>query len=209
MEILNRIQLEADQDWWALFSAAFLPDERDPVEVLLETVEHGHGLALAHRQEGKTIALGFVHLLTDPAAVFLVYLAVDPGHRSSGLGRQLLEFAWEEGARTLSEAGLPPLGLVWEVDQREETGDAAHGRREARLRFFDQLGGRPLPIEYLQPPINGPAPVPMDLFFRPVPGLEQPDREGARRLARAIFVEKYGAMNRLPWWMLGALLERI
>ncbi|MEN6631725.1 MAG: hypothetical protein ABFD84_04810 [Candidatus Polarisedimenticolia bacterium] len=208
IETLDAAALAADDGLWRLYDAAFPADEREPRAVVVRSLELGVGLALRARRGERTGGLALAHLLRDPAAVFLVYLAVDPASRGWGIGRALFEETWRRGAERLRAGKRTPLGLVWEVDEREDASGAARGSLAARTAFFARQGGAAQPGPYVQPPIAGPAPIPMRLFFRAAPGTRGPfDRAFARRLARAIHLEKYGAVNGVGRATLDALRD--
>jgi hypothetical protein len=143
--------------------------------------------------------------LNDPPAVFLVYLAVAPGERSQGTGGELLESAWESGARRLIAQGLHPVGLIWEVDPPESTAADA-GARLRRVAFFERHGGKILDRSYQQPPLDGTSPVPMRLMLRTAVERDEPAPETMERLVRAMYFEKYGAINEIERRVLEELL---
>ena len=88
--------------------------------------------------------------------------------------------------------------MIWEVDENDPDCDR-------RIRFFEGQGGRPIPRPYKQPPVNGPDAVPMRLMFRPARGSAIPADPVLEALVRAIYFEKYGAVNGIP----APLLERL
>lgn len=187
-------ELSADQPWWQLYEASFPPAEREPAEVILESVRRGVGLAIRARSQDSTIGLATTHLLLQPPAVFLVYLAIHPDHRSRGLGSALLDYAWRASAARLRDRGLDPLGMIWEVDPPSDTPSAR------RVAFFQRCGASLLPQPYLQPPVDGIAPIPMRLMYLPNP-------ETIDALIRTIYSEKYAATNHLPEAILHQLLR--
>ena len=202
-------ELADDRQWWRIYEDSIPASEREPRDIILASLLRDVGKAFRVRAGGSTLGLGTTHLLTDPPAVFLVYLAVDRAQRSRGLGGRLLEYAWTESARGLRAQGHDPLGLVWEVDDPA----AAEGPQERRVRdrrvhFFTRHGGAALPWSYRQPPVNGPGPVPMRLMWRPAPGQMTPDETGTAALVRAIYFGKYGAINRIPAAVLQEMLNR-
>ncbi|MBF5043041.1 GNAT family N-acetyltransferase [Aggregicoccus sp. 17bor-14] len=206
---LSPDELAQDAALWTLYAQAFPASEREPPEVILRSLRLGVGRALAAREGGVTQGLAVLHLLQDPDVVFLVYLALAPGVRGQGRGGALLEAAWREGAAALAAQGRVARGLVWEVDPPETAPDAAERAvRERRLRFFTRAGAQPLPTAYLQPPLAaGAGPLPMRLLYRaatahPVESFEP------EALVRAMYAQKYGAVNRLPAALLEGLLTR-
>jgi len=208
LEALSPAQLGQDAELWTLYAQAFPLSEREPPEVILRSLHLGVGLALAGREQGRTRALAVLHLLREPDLVFLVYLALERSGQGRGEGRALLEQAWGAGAQALAAQGRAARGLVWEVDPPETAPDAAERSvRERRLRFFARAGGVLLPEPYLQPPVGtDPNPLPMRLMYRAAPG--QGARPDADTLVRAVYAQKYGAVNGLSAAHLESLLER-
>ncbi|MBI3977477.1 MAG: GNAT family N-acetyltransferase [Chloroflexi bacterium] len=225
-ECVTADALARDDRWWQIYDDAFPAGERDPREVILGTVRSGVGLAVRAAADGGTVGLATVHLLQAPAAVFLVYLAVAAPFRGRKIGEQLLEHAWRIGASRLAERGLAAMGLVWEVDVPALAATAVEANlRRRRIAFYHRHGGAVLPRPYAQPPLDGGAPVPMLLMYRPAPGTHPPDpavaeithcsslithhsslASGTRlpdpamteALVRAIYFEKYGSANGVP-----------
>jgi hypothetical protein len=204
LDCVDAADLAGDPDWWRIYEDSFPPAEREPAEVVLRSLRASVGLAFRAHQDGVTVGIATTHLLLRPAAVFLVYLALDRARRNAGLGGTLLEYAWQTSARRLEEQHSPPLGLVWEVDDpTAAVGQAEDLLREGRIAFFRRHGGVELPRPYRQPPVNGTETVPMRLMFR---GSAVPDALGIEALVRAIYFEKYGAVNQVPEEILQDLL---
>lgn len=207
IESLTAQELRRDEAWWRIYADSFPANEREPPEVILESLSRGVGMALRARRQGSTSGLASSHLLEDPAAVFLVYLAVAELERGQGTGAALLQDAWQAGADRLRERGLSPLGLVWEVDPGEDDTPVAEERRQ-RLAFFRRHQGQVLERPYLQPPVDGIAAVPMTLMFRPAAGHATPAPQTMDAIVRAIYFEKYGALNGIERSTLEQLLSR-
>ena len=207
VECLTAEELRLDDDWWRIYEDSFPSSEREPAEVILESMSRSVGMAFRARRQAATIGLATTHLLKDPAAVFLVYLAVARADRKQGSGGELLQSAWESGAARLSAQGLQPLGLVWEVDPPEPAAGDAEAR-DRRIAFFQRNGGQLLEHPYLQPPVNAATVVPMRLMFRPATVNSAPEQETVHALVRAIYFEKYGAINGIDGATLNDLLSR-
>ena len=205
VEPLTADELHADNAWWRIYQDSFPAREREPAEVIVESLRRGIGMAFCARAQGVTCGLASTHLLKDPPAVFLVYLAVASDDRSKGIGKELLTNAWEAGAARLRAEGRPPLGLIWEVDP---PGPAAGSDAHRRIAFFERNGGYLLEPPYLQPPVDGVAAVPMRLMFRPSPGQGIPPPATMDALVRALYFEKYEALNRIDRSLLDDLLSR-
>lgn len=206
VECVTAEALQSDEAWWQLYQESFPASEREPPEVIVESVRRGVGLALRARREGVTFALATTHLLSSPAAVFLVYLAVASGARSRGAGGALLQSAWESGAARLRAQGLQPLGMIWEVDPPHPAAEDAVARQR-RIAFFQRHGGRLLERRYVQPPMSGSVAVRMRLMFRAAEGAVTPPPETLEALVRAIYFDKYGALNRMDRSLLESFLS--
>lgn len=205
IESIAAEELRVDEAWWRIYDDSFPPHEREPRDVILESVLRRVGMAIRARRDGVTSGLATTHLLKDPAAVFLVYLAVARTERNRGLGAELLEGAWKAGADRLRTEGLQPLGLVWEVDPPQVAAGAEAGERQRRIAFFQRRGGKLLQRSYVQPPVDGIAAVPMRLMLRPTEG-EEPPKETVDALVREMYFEKYGAINGIDRSILEGLL---
>jgi GNAT superfamily N-acetyltransferase len=182
-----------DDEFWSLYDSAFPLEEREPRQVILDAARSGVGLITRAQEGGRTVGLASAHRLKDPAALFLVYLAVAPELRGQGVGQKLMEFTCDKSPH-----------LIWEVDRPELAEGAERLRREKRVGFFRRCGGEPLARPYWQPPLDPSLPpVPMQLMARPLP-----DEALTERLVRAIYFEKYGAQNHIAEPILEALLAR-
>jgi GNAT superfamily N-acetyltransferase len=202
---LSAEELRNDIDWWRIYEDSFPAVEREPADVILNSILRDVGMALRARHAGVTFGLATTHILKNPPSVFLVYLAVDQSQRGLGTGGELLRNAWEFGAARLSQQGLSPVGLVWEVDSPDINAEDAEARRR-RVAFFQRHGGQLLARPYLQPPVNGPTAIPMSLMFRPAEGSGLPTQQLVEDLTRAMYFEKYGAINEVDKSVLEGLL---
>ena len=103
---------------------------------------------------------------------------------------------------------LDPTGLIWEIEDPDAAVDELErAERQKRVRFFRCLGGELLARRYMQPPVDGVAPVPMRLMYRPAPGSHLPTEPAVEALVRAIYFEKYGDLNGIPVSVLSDLLR--
>lgn len=198
-EALSVEMLRQDPDFWAIYHGSFPPEETESEAVIYRSLENG-GRAFRSRLNGKTVAMATTQDLKNPGALFLIYLAVNPTVRGKSLGSKLIEWIWSDVVMKHPEM----QGMVWEVDRTEDAADSA-GReiREKRLRFFDHHGGKILSYPYRQPALDGVKPVPMNLLFRSKDiTLPHP-----QELTRAIYFEKYGAINGIRKAHLEGLLD--
>lgn len=212
VESMTVDDLRRDETWWRIYEASFPANERESPEVVLKSVQRGTGMAFRFHCRGTTFGLATTHVLKEPAAVFLVYLAVAPAERKRGAGAALFQYAWQSGSDRLIGLNLQPAGMVWEVDPVPSIGgevDAAEAEvRRRRIAFFQRCGGQLLPQRYLQPPVDGIAAVPMMLMFLPAEGERSPTPETVADLVKAIYFEKYGAINGIDKSILEELINK-
>jgi hypothetical protein len=194
-EALDRRGLVADEEFWEIYRYSFPPEEREPKDVIVESLGRG-GVAVRAVSNGRTVGLATTQRLTAPDAVFLVYLGLDRAFRGGGLGAALTDATFRLSATPTS------LGMVWEVDDPDLPVSAEElAIRQRRVRFFSRLGGRLVDLPYHQPPVDGVHPVPMRLMWRGEGDL--PDG-----IVPAIYFQKYGAVNGIPAKVLTDLLAR-
>lgn len=209
IEAATLAELRNDAGFWQVYSTSFARAEREPAEVILRSIEQGPGFALRALADGRTVGLATGHVLEEPAATFLVYLAVDPAWRSRHHGRALFDAADRSGAARLIERGRVSSGIVWEIDDPSaDVSPSERNVRQGRLRFFEKLGGRMIETPYFQPPVDGHTLVPMRLMFRPAVGHDLPTGAATEKLIRAIYFEKYHAINKIPSSTLERLVAR-
>ena len=202
--------LASDTALWRLYASSFPSSEREPPGVILATVQAGAGFVVRARSAGVTVGLSSAHVLREPSVLFLVYLAVAPRWRSRQIGAALLEHTWTTACTRYSESGVASSGLVCEVEIPDEASNTREREvRRRRLAFFEGVGARVLPQRYLQPPVDAVASVPMHLMYRPAPGAAFPTAAATSALIKAIYVEKYGALNGIPSNTLERLLHQI
>lgn len=205
---LTPAELHSDDSWWEIYDAAFPSAEREPRAVILDSLQTGVGVAVRVRSRDETIAIATLHLLKNPSAIFLVYLATTRNLRGRGLGSALLEYAWQIGVAKLSDADHQAIGLIAEVDSPEESiDDEERHIRQRRIAFFQRQGLTLLPYPYIQPPVDGKTNVPMLLMFRAAPEHLEPDVTLTEQLIQAIYFQKYHRVNGIPEEYLTRLLQ--
>jgi hypothetical protein len=201
--------LAGDGEFWQLYDSSFPTSEREPRSVILETIRHGAGLTVRARASERTVGFAITHLLRQPPALFLIYLAVVPELRSRHLGTSLFENVWTQGLQKYKELRLPPAGMVWEVDIPElAASEEDQKQSHRRLAFFARLGGHILPMPYFQPPVDGVTAVAMHVMFRRAPDEPLPDDSERSALVRALYFEKYQQANGIPRPVLEDLLRK-
>jgi hypothetical protein len=103
-----------------------------------------------------------------------------------------------------------PLGWGWHGVSCTSPGDdfrfGNHTSALRRIVFFERHGGELLKRTYLQPPLRGIVAVPMRLMFRPANGKGTPTPRIVEDLVRAIYLDKYEAINGIDRGILERLL---
>jgi hypothetical protein len=201
--------LIGDTNWWNLYYQTFATEEQEPPQAILDSLDQGVGLAFRVSNKVKTIGMATVHLLTNPSAVFLVYLAIDAETRNKQIGSLFFDFIYQTGAAKLKEKGYLSVGFVWEITAKtsENAEDAQVYAR--KVNFFQQNGGTILPFKYFQPPINGDTAVPMQVMFRPGDEGVTFEATNPAALIQAMYYEKYAAINYINPELIEELLEVI
>lgn len=124
----------------------FVPDEVIPVGGLVEDVRAGKARVLAATYDGALVAGAVGEWFERSRVQLLSYLVVHPDARGQGAGSRVLRTA----LRQWTEA-LRPLLIVGEVEDPRHFGDVGLGDPVARVRLYERLGVRSLPIPYAQP----------------------------------------------------------
>jgi hypothetical protein len=129
----------------------FSADELENSADFAAGVKSGGTTALVARTADGTIAGGAVGEFFPLSRVMLLsYLAVPAAGRGMGTGGLLLKAATDAWVAEFS----PPL-LVMEVEDPRHYGtDPAFGDPVARVRFYERLGARTLPVPYFQPALS-------------------------------------------------------
>jgi GNAT superfamily N-acetyltransferase len=128
----------------------FPPDELESLENIGAGLRLGGTRALAARTPDGAIAGGAVgDWFAKSRVMLLSYLAVAAGGRGSGTGGLLMKAAAEQWGK------LGPSLMIMEVeDPRYHHSDVNFGDPVARVRFYERLGARTLPVPYFQPALG-------------------------------------------------------
>lgn len=131
----------------------FRADELETSQSIASGLRSGATMALVARTAQGAIVGGAVGDTFPKSGVLLLsYIAVVAEARGTGAGGLLMKAVTGVWGRRLS-----PALLVMEVeDPRHYQKDAALGDPEARVRFYERLGARVLPVPFFQPAL-GPA----------------------------------------------------
>jgi len=126
----------------------FRPGELGSEEDIVAGLRDGSATALVARTEdGELVGGSVCEWFPRSRVLLLSYIAVLPGHRSQGVGTRILE----AGLRSWT-AGFSPALIVAEVeDPRHYDDDTAFGDPVRRVRLYERIGARVLPLPYFQP----------------------------------------------------------
>jgi GNAT superfamily N-acetyltransferase len=129
----------------------FRADELETQENIAEGLKSGGTRALVARTAAGTIAGGAVGDFFPRSRVLLLsYLAVPAEGRGAGTGGLLMKAVTAVWDRAFS----PSLFVMEVEDPRHYQSDPAFGDPRARVRFYERLGVRALPIPYFQPALG-------------------------------------------------------
>jgi predicted N-acetyltransferase YhbS len=139
-------------EFYRLILAPHFPaDELESIDGFAAGLKSGGTLALVARASGGVVAGGAVgDIFARSNVLLLSYLAVPAAGRGSGTGGLLMRAVTEVwGSR------LNPSLIVMEVeDPRYHHSDDNFGDPAARVRFYERLGARTLPVPYFQPALG-------------------------------------------------------
>lgn len=143
-----------------LMAPAFPPAELITYDELREALAGGgtHGQVVL---DGSTPVAGLVtEDYLDGRVLLLAYVAVAAGQRGRGVGADLI------GRVT---GGEQRLVLAEVEDPRFHSADEHTGDPAARLRFYERLGSRLLPLPYTQPSLRPGSPRVANLLLITIP----------------------------------------
>lgn len=181
-----------------LYESSFPDDEREPTPVLRNsidpllisqpvqtTIRH---LIVAERA-GKVVGLQLQDYFPGVGLGWIIYLAIDPSERRSGLGTRLFRCG-------IASCRLDALfnqdeyrGVILEVERIEDSvGESQRSEREKRMMFFERLGIQKLTGTYIQPSLGeGLNPVKLNLF---IAGIDIPLDQTEKRTVVHDFMAK-------------------
>jgi len=166
----------------------FRADELVRCESFAAGLKSGDSRALVARTANGVIAGGAVgDRFPRSKVVLLSYIAVPLEGRGLGVGSALMKAAtamWETAWR-------PPLMVMEVEDPRHFAADEALGDPYARVRFYERLGARILPVPYFQPALGGGRGRVRYLMLMVFGGTEVPPgtRQVDGRLAESFLIE--------------------
>lgn len=176
----------------AIYEEAFPARQREPFAGLRAA---DGGISLAGLEDGAPIGLAFFSPLSV-GHLFLTYFAVAAGRRGAGTGGAL----WDATRAELGRRGAL-LPVVFEVEDPTEAGhdEAEVAQRAARVRFWERLGARMLPVDgYVVPNLDGSGRERLRLMRFGHDDAAGIDAAGVRALVVALYREGYALADDDP-----------
>lgn len=134
-----------------LLAPAFPPDQVDTLDDLREAHDTGQAHILAALDaSGRPLGAAVGEWYARAGVVLLAYLAVDPAHRSHGIGGHLLKTALDTWTRRFS-----PALIVAEIEQPDRAADRPEwGDPARRYAFYKRHDAMALDLPYFQPALR-------------------------------------------------------
>jgi GNAT superfamily N-acetyltransferase len=145
---------------------AFAPAELMQYDELLAAVRSPGTDGLVVLGDGRPVAGVMTEEYVDGALLLLAYVVVAPSHRGRGTGGELIGSA-------VGGEGRPVLAEI--EDPRFHGTHPLRGDPVSRLRFYDRLGSRLLPVPYVQPSLRPGSPRVRNLLLITVPSRARVD----------------------------------
>ena len=164
-----------------LMAPAFPPAELMTYEELREALDDGGTRGLVVLEDGTPVAGLVTQDYVDGRVLLLAYVVVTAGLRGRGVGADLV------GRATGRE---PRLVLAEIEDPRFHRADEHMGDPVARLRFYDRLGSRLLPLPYTVPSPRHGSPRVENLLLITIPSAV-PTADGIDGGLVADFLDEY------------------
>ncbi len=168
------------------------PSEINGVEQqLMDPLKHRFRAVLLLGEDAKQKVRGFSLLLHAPDLKFsyLEFISAAPGKTGGGIGGVLYERTREE-ARDLGAVGIFCECLP--DDPALSPDPEVRGQNEARLRFYERYGARPVAGTAYETPLAPGEDNPPYLVFDDLGSARPLPRDQARGIVRAILERKYG-----------------
>jgi len=176
------------QQIWTIVEESFPPEERDPVQVFLYSIENGKSTLYTASWQKKIIGFTKLTRLTDLSIYLMEYLAVDRHFRNYGVGSALLNFVRQE------LQAQPNAGIILEVEPPSAAKAAERQLRVHRICFYQRHGAALILDQnaYRMPNLTGEGNVWMHLMWLPVQqGCQPPPDLSLGSLFKLIYSQIY------------------
>ncbi|WHZ02574.1 GNAT family N-acetyltransferase [Neobacillus sp. YX16] len=127
----------------------------------------------------EVVGYAFIYEFDRLQGIWLDYMAIDNQYRGSGYGALLFKklTKWKQNGFS--------GGIFIEVEMPEEKEGFTRENQLRRIRFYERLGTKRLPIPYQLPTNDGG--LPMYLYFWPSPDVEKLPREQLQEAISEVF----------------------
>jgi GNAT superfamily N-acetyltransferase len=167
---------------------SFPPEERDPCQVLIRSIQKGKSILYTASEKNKIIGFTTLTPLKETGIYLMEYLAVDKNSRNLGIGGKILKFIKKDLSAPTD------TGLILEVEPPGEVTGAEREIRLRRIRFYLRNGAR-MVLDggaYRMPNLCGEGSLPMHLMWLPIiEGWKLPAALNLLQLFTLIFSETY------------------
>jgi GNAT superfamily N-acetyltransferase len=167
---------------------SFPPEERDPCQVLIKSIQEGKSILYTASEKNKIIGFTTLTPLRETGMYLMEYLAVDKSSRNLGIGGKILQFIKKDFG------GTKDAGLILEVERPGEVAGAESEIRQRRIFFYMRNGARMVRDggAYRMPNLCGEGSLPMHLMWMPMEeGRRLPADLTLLQLFTLIFTETY------------------
>jgi hypothetical protein len=167
---------------------SFPPEERDPCQVLIRSIQKGRSILYTASEKNKIIGFTTLTPLGKTGIYLMEYLAVDKGSRNLGIGAKILQFIKKDLDETKD------AGMILEVEPPDEATGAEKEIRQRRIGFYLRNGAR-MVLDggaYRMPNLAGEGSLSMHLMWLPIKeGKGLPEALTLVQLFTLIFTETY------------------
>ena len=167
---------------------SFPPEERDPCQVLIRSIQKGKSILYTASEKNKIIGFTTLTPLKETGIYLMEYLAVDKNSRNLGIGGKILQFIKKDFS------GTKETGLILEVEPPGEVTGSEREIRQRRIGFYLRNGAQMVRNggAYRMPNLCGEGSLPMHLMWMPIEeGRRLPAALNLLQLFTLIFTETY------------------
>ena len=139
-------QLQKDALWWTIYFNSFPATELDSQNQILMARKNNFAHTGCVILDCTTIAIVVLYPMKDLPFAFLNYIAIDKKIRGQGIGQWLMMQVILAAERLVRSYHSHYLGLIWELEDPDQTHDRTQKQiQQRRIEFYTRLGARLLP----------------------------------------------------------------
>ncbi|HEX2548719.1 MAG TPA: hypothetical protein VHM20_02755 [Gammaproteobacteria bacterium] len=203
---LTRQELQNDTSWWKIYENSFPPSERESQELLYQALEKNIIKIGCYAENNETIGISVIQPMHSLPFALMNYFAISNSHRNRSLGSLLFSQLTIASENFVKEYSQNYLGLFWEVENPDAESNLSEKLlKQRRVQFYKRRGAEVFKKIFFQPPIAGFSALPMRLMYyatKPV------DLQLEIEITKAVYFEKYHAVNRIQIEILSELLTQ-